>query len=180
MRLLSILLALLLTSFAAFAQTSAPAPPAPFTDYRYEKPGTVRKITPKDLPKPFATSSHSDGPAVHDRPANVMPQAPAGFKVELYTTRVEQPRKILTAPNGDFFVAEMEPGNIRVFRGVTSDGKSWSNRTLKFGGKGLQSVTTDWKVGLPGKTVNAWIQLKTLAPNQKTSSKTSFLLHCAK
>lgn len=63
---------------------------------------------------------------------------------------------------------------------VSSDGKSWPHHTVKFGGKGLQGVSTDWKVGGPGKTVKAWIQLKTLAPNEKTSSKTSFVLHCAK
>src|SRR5262252_3133880 len=38
-----------------------PSPDAPFTDFRYEKPGTVRKITVKDLPKPFATKSSSNG-----------------------------------------------------------------------------------------------------------------------
>jgi glucose/arabinose dehydrogenase len=133
MRNLPFVSAMLLLSLSAFAQNSAPAPPAPFTDYRYEKPGTVRKITPQDLPKPFATDSHSNGPAVHDRPSSVMPQAPAGFKVALYTTRVEQPRKILTAPNGDFFVAEMEPGNIRVFRGITADGKPQQSSMFAIG-----------------------------------------------
>ena len=32
------------------AASTAPPPTAPFTDYRYEKPGTVRKITVADLP----------------------------------------------------------------------------------------------------------------------------------
>jgi glucose/arabinose dehydrogenase len=30
---------------------------------------------------------------------------------------------IRTAPNGDFFIAEMDPGRIKVFRGIGSDGK---------------------------------------------------------
>jgi hypothetical protein len=34
------------------------------------------------------------------------------------------PTNILTAPNGDIFLAEMEPGRIRIFRGMTADGKS--------------------------------------------------------
>ena len=34
----------------------APPPTPPFTDFRYEKPGTVRKITVNDLPQPYATS----------------------------------------------------------------------------------------------------------------------------
>ena len=71
---------------------SAPPPKAPFTDYRYEKPGTTRKITPQDLPAPYATKSAANGPNLVARPNNVWPQAPAGFKVELYTTDVQEPR----------------------------------------------------------------------------------------
>src|SRR5215470_10664392 len=33
------------------------SPKAPFTDFRYERPGTTRKITMNDLPQPFATNS---------------------------------------------------------------------------------------------------------------------------
>ena len=57
------------------------------------------------------------------RPKDAWPQAPVGFKVELYLTDVQNPRKILTAPNGDFFVAESHGGDIKIFRGITADGK---------------------------------------------------------
>src|SRR5215831_1353075 len=100
-----------------------PSPDAPFTDFRYEKPGTVRKITVKDLPKPFATKSSSNGADVVARPENAWPVGLAGFKVELYASGLDNPRFLRTAPNGDVFLAETEPGRIRVFRGVTSDGK---------------------------------------------------------
>ncbi len=116
---------LLLCSVAcAQNPASEPAPNAPFTDYRGEKPGVTHKITPADLPKPFATKSAMNGPNVVDRPKNAWPQAPAGFKVELYTTDVSDPRKILTAPNGDFFVAETHGHDIKVFRGMSADGKA--------------------------------------------------------
>ncbi len=55
-------------SEAAVAGVSAPPPKAPFTDYRYEKPGTIRKITLKDLPAPFATSSAGNGPGSRAAP----------------------------------------------------------------------------------------------------------------
>ena len=111
--------------FIALAQNPASATPpkAPFTDYRYEKPGAMHKITPKDLPPPYATKSAVNGPNIIDRPKDAWPQAPAGFKVELYTTFVQEPRTIVTAPNGDFFVAEEHAGNIRIFRGITAQGK---------------------------------------------------------
>jgi glucose/arabinose dehydrogenase len=116
--------------------TSAPAPPdiststltappstLPFIDFRYEKPGRSHQITVNDLPQPHATKSAWNGPKMVGRPDNVWPQAPAGFKVELYAAGLDNPRLLRTAPNGDVFLAESDPGRIRVFRGLTSDGK---------------------------------------------------------
>ncbi len=100
-----------------------PPPTPPFTDFRYEKPGTVHKITANDLPKPYATSSSNNGPDVVARPENVFPVAPPGFKVELFATGLENPRTLRTAPNGDIFLTESDPGRIRIFRGLTPDGK---------------------------------------------------------
>ena len=102
---------------------NAPQPQAPFTDYRYEKPGTTHHITAKDLPAPFATKSAVNGPRIVDRPANARPIAPPGFKVELFATGLNEPRRMATAPNGDIFVAESHPGDIKVFRCVGADGK---------------------------------------------------------
>jgi len=99
------------------------SPSAPFTDFRYEKPGTMRKITVNDLPKPFATQSAENGANVVARPDNVWPIAPEGFKVELFASGLDNPRWMRTAPNGDIFLAETDPGRIRVFRGMTSDAK---------------------------------------------------------
>ena len=107
----------------ATAKFDAPRPTPPFTDFRYEKPGTVRKITVEDLPKPFATQSAGNGPHVVARPDNVWPQAPPNFKVQLYATGLENPRLIRTAPNGDFLVAETSKGQIMLYRGITPDGK---------------------------------------------------------
>jgi len=105
-------------------QSKAPRPPAPFTDYRFEKPGEIRKITLKDLPAPFATASAGNGPKVVARPEGAWPQALPGFKVEEYASSLQNPRIIRTAPNGDFFVAETKAGDVRIFRGITSGGKS--------------------------------------------------------
>jgi glucose/arabinose dehydrogenase/mono/diheme cytochrome c family protein len=102
---------------------NAPLPTRPFTDFRYEKPGTIRKITVSDLPRPYATRSADNGPDLVARPANVWPVALPGFKVELYAAGLDNPRTLRTAPNGDIFLAESESGRIRIFRGLTGDGK---------------------------------------------------------
>jgi glucose/arabinose dehydrogenase len=99
------------------------SPNAPFTDFRYEAPGVDRKISASDLPKPLATKSSDNGPDVVARPRDAWPKAPAGFKVDLYAAGLENPRLLHTAPNGDIFLAESDAGRIRVFRGMSSDGK---------------------------------------------------------
>jgi len=105
------------------SKIKAPPPMPPFTDFRYEQPGKVRKITVKDLPPPYATHSAENGPDVVARPTNAWPKAPAGFLVQLYAAGLDNPRLLRTAPNGDIFLAESDAGRIRVFRGMTSDGK---------------------------------------------------------
>jgi len=115
------------------AKVDGPAPQPPFTDFRYEKPGAVRKITANDLPKPYVTKSANNGAEVVGRPANVWPVAPQGYKVELYAAGLENPRLMRTAPNGDIFLAESEPGRIRVFRGMTGDGKADQMQTFASG-----------------------------------------------
>jgi glucose/arabinose dehydrogenase/mono/diheme cytochrome c family protein len=103
--------------------SSAPPPNPPFTDYRHEKPGNVHHIALQDLPAPFASESASNGPKIVARPKNAWPQAPVGFKVELYAEGLTNPRILRTAPNGDVFLAETSAGDIKVLRGITPEGK---------------------------------------------------------
>ncbi len=111
------------TEGAKAAKLKAPPPTPPFTDFRYEQPGQVHKITVNDLPSPYVTKSAENGPELVARPKNAWPKAPAGFKVEQYASGLDNPRLMRTAPNGDVFLAESNAGRIRVFRGMTSDGK---------------------------------------------------------
>ncbi len=95
-----------------------------FTDYRHESPGVIRKITPTDLPEPYATQSADNRAHIVPRPANAWPQAMAGFTVSEYAVGLVNPRLVRRAPNGDLFVAESEPGRVRVLRGLGADGKA--------------------------------------------------------
>ncbi|HEX3437022.1 MAG TPA: sorbosone dehydrogenase family protein [Pseudacidobacterium sp.] len=103
-----------------------------FTDYSKEKPGVRRKLTVADLPEPFATTDVDNGAegVKIPRPDGAWPQAPAGFKVELYATGFNQPRLIRTAPNGDLFVALSYENKVMVFRGVGPDGKAKQMETF--------------------------------------------------
>ncbi len=106
---------------------------AAFHGYQGQHPGVIRKITVADLPQPYATKGVSNGPTVVPRPANAWPQAPEGFKVELYADQLKGPREIRTAPNGDMFVAESDAGTLEVYRGITKDGKPGQRSTFATG-----------------------------------------------
>ena len=86
-----------------------------FVDAKDLKPGAFRHITVADLPEP--TKATPNFGRVVPRPEGAMPQAPEGFKVELYAhDDLKAPRQIRRAPNNDFFVAETNSGEIKVIR----------------------------------------------------------------
>jgi glucose/arabinose dehydrogenase len=89
-----------------------------FSDFRNERPGVIHRITVADLPKPYATESVRNNPTLVPRPAGAMPQALPGYEVSLYADGLQNPRLIRTAPNGDVFVAESDPGRVKVVRGM--------------------------------------------------------------
>jgi glucose/arabinose dehydrogenase/cytochrome c5 len=118
---------------AAPVKTNAPSPQAPFTDFRFERPGETRDIKVQNLPAPYGTDSANNAPQLVARPRNAWPQAPAGFTVQQYATGLDNPRLLRTAPNGDIFLAESDPGEIKVFRGITADGKPQQSSTFTTG-----------------------------------------------
>jgi glucose/arabinose dehydrogenase len=116
---------ILLTScFSAQEKPQSSGGPPPFFDYSMEHPGNIHKITVADLPAPMPDQSVQNDAEMVPRPHGAWPQAPAGFKVDLYANGLDNPRLIMTAPNGDLFLAESESGKIRVFRGTTQDGRA--------------------------------------------------------
>jgi glucose/arabinose dehydrogenase len=124
-----------LMTVAAIGIAKRPTPPSPpsatnvltgqaaFTDAAHESPGTRRHLTASDLPAPAPDQSVDNGPSMILRPSNAWPVAPKGFKVEMYAGGLDNPRLMRLAPNGDLFLAESGPGRIKIFRGITGDGK---------------------------------------------------------
>jgi glucose/arabinose dehydrogenase len=113
-----------LTPVILLLPITAAADSSPFTDWRGQRPGATHHIRASDLPPPGASESVDNGPRMVPRPANAWPQAPAGFKVQLFASGLKNPRLIRTAPNGDIFVAESRADLIRVFRGMDAEGKA--------------------------------------------------------
>ncbi len=69
---------------------NAPPPKPPFTDYRYEKPGKIRKITLKDLPEPYATAVGGQRSAGRGSPGGCMAAGPGRIQGRAVRNR---PRK---------------------------------------------------------------------------------------
>src|SRR5262245_42350109 len=104
---------------------------APFGDWRTDAPLVRRKIT--DLPPPYATRSASNPPRVVPRPVSAVPRVPPGFQVELFASNLRDPRTVRVAPNGDIFIAESEPGRIRVLRAADGAAKPSINDVFASG-----------------------------------------------
>ena len=104
-----------------------------FNDWSNEQPGKHYLVRASDLPKPYVTESFANQSEVVPRPANAWPKVPEGFKIDQALTGLEGPRTIVTAPNGDLFVAESNPGRIRVIRGFATDGRVETNEVFASG-----------------------------------------------
>jgi glucose/arabinose dehydrogenase len=92
-------------------------------DWMTDAPGVRRKLTPADLPPPFATESVDNGANVVARPAGASPRVPDGFHVDVFASNLTGPRMARTAPNGDLFVVESTASRVRVLRDADGDGK---------------------------------------------------------
>ena len=91
-------------------------------DWTTDAPGVRRRLTVEDLPAPDAGESVKNQPKLVKRPEGASPQVPAGFKVEEFARDLKNPRVIVTAPNGDLFVAESKANRVRVLRDADGDG----------------------------------------------------------
>jgi glucose/arabinose dehydrogenase len=92
-----------------------------FADWTASKPGVQWLIRPSDLPAPFETQSASNPPGVSPRPEEAAPEAPEGYRVNLFAEGLQGPRKMAVAPNGDIFLAESPAGRLRVMRFTGGD-----------------------------------------------------------
>jgi glucose/arabinose dehydrogenase len=97
-------------------------------DWTSDWPGVRRKVTPRDLPAPFATKSVDNGPRIVPRPVDASPRVPDGFKVDYFARDLTNPRQARVAPNGDLFVVESEANRVRVLRDADGDGKAEGNQ----------------------------------------------------
>jgi glucose/arabinose dehydrogenase len=104
--------------------------------WRTDAPGVRHRITPADLPPPYATPSPGNRASVVARPVDAQLKMPPGFEIELLAQGLARPRLLRMAPNGDLFVAETTGGRIRVLR-LAEDGRAVANNEVFVSGLNL-------------------------------------------
>jgi hypothetical protein len=121
-------LAVLVASSASAAVLTGPAA---WGDWTSDAPGVTRKITLDSLP---ATGTKVGvAPAVIvDRPAGAKLSVPAGFVVSEFA-RLDAPRQLRAAPNGDVFAAETAAGRIKLMSAPDGAAKATSIQTYVSG-----------------------------------------------
>jgi glucose/arabinose dehydrogenase len=95
------------------------------------------RITPQDLPAPFATQSAAKSPNVVPIPSNPTLRVPAGFTVNVYAENLDSPRWLSLTPNGDVLVTETGQNRIRLLRDTNGDGVADVNRIFATAENGL-------------------------------------------
>jgi glucose/arabinose dehydrogenase len=101
---------------------------AAYGDWKTDAPGVTRKITPADLPPDVATPGVALSQQV-PQPAGATLKLPPGFTVTAFA-KLDGPRQVRVAPNGDVFVAEMGAGRVKVLR--AADGAAQAAQTAVF------------------------------------------------
>jgi glucose/arabinose dehydrogenase len=85
------------------------------------------------LPKPYATPSAGNPPHVTSQPANAALHLPPGFHISLFASKLDDPRAMLQAPNGDVIVSEPGAGKITILRDANHDGVAEQRFTFASG-----------------------------------------------
>ena len=63
---------------------------------------------------------------------------------------------------------------------VDSHGRLWPEHRRRFSLPGVNGVSHKWKLGKPGRTVDEWVQLKVISPEEKLSNKVPVHFTCGK
>lgn len=121
-----------------------------------QAPGTKIKIDLSALPVPYAPPSPANPSRTIPRPEGAMPKAMPGFNVNMFSDKLADARNMMTAPNGDIFVAAQSAGKILVLRDADGDGKAEKMETFAEGFRGPFGLAIGKDFVLVGDTVAVW------------------------
>ena len=74
------------------------------------------QFRPDQMPPPYATPSAGNPPRVVSQPRGATLHLPPGFSIAVYAADLDDPRRMILAPNGDVIVSEPAAGKITILR----------------------------------------------------------------
>ncbi|MEZ2232244.1 sorbosone dehydrogenase family protein [Microcoleus sp.] len=95
------------------------------------------RISPGNLPQPFATDSASKPPQVIPPPPSPVLRVPAGFVVNVFAENLDAPRWLALTPTGDVLVTETRQNRITLLRDTNGDGVAEVKQTFAKAENGL-------------------------------------------
>jgi hypothetical protein len=117
--------------------------------------------------------------AASAQPPKNPPAGPVITAVELRPARtlLVQPCPVVLVFHGEITTSR---ATSVTYTWVDSRERTWPKHHRRFTLAGGNGVTHKWRVGKPGKTVDAWVQLKVISPESRVSSKVPVHFTCAK
>jgi hypothetical protein len=100
-----------------------------------------------------------------------------GVKLNPASTLLQQPCPVVLVFHGDITTTRSA---LVTYTWVDSHGRAWPEHRRRLSLPGVSAVSHKWKLGRPGRTVDEWVQLKIISPEQRLSNKVPVRFTCTK
>jgi hypothetical protein len=100
-----------------------------------------------------------------------------GVTLNPVSTLLQQTCPAVLVFHGD--ITTTRPATV-TYTWVDSHGRAWPEHRRRLSLSGVSAVSHKWKLGKPGRTVDEWVQLKVISPEQKLSNKVPVHFSCVK
>jgi hypothetical protein len=100
-----------------------------------------------------------------------------GVTLNPASTLLQQPCPVVLVFHGN--ITTTRPATV-TYTWVDSHGRTWPEHRRRLSLSGVSAVSHKWKLGKPGRTMDEWVQLKVISPEQKLSNKVPVHFSCVK
>jgi hypothetical protein len=100
-----------------------------------------------------------------------------GVQLNPASTQLQQTCPVVLVFHGH--ITTTRPTSV-TYTWVDSHGRAWPEHHKRFSLSGVNGVSHKWKLGKPGRTVDEWVQLKVISPEQRLSNKVPVHFSCVK
>ena len=100
-----------------------------------------------------------------------------GVQLNPASTLLQQTCPVVLVFHGDITTTRSA---LVTYTWVDSHGRIWPEHRRRFSLPGVNGVSHKWKLGRPGRTVDEWVQLKVISPEERLSNKVPVHFTCVK